>query len=348
MRALPFSFFFVALLLPLGARGSPWTLPADHIAVIGGFDYGYADEEFFDEGDSRKFPLEGRFTSATFSIGARFGFTDRLELSASIPVKLVSYDADAVILLPAPNGSPTADFDYYQDNILELTQTTGGLGDLSLAGRYRWLLRPFALATEVGVKAPTGYDRPSGTFGDRPRSAEEFLADPGRFVRPENIEDDVTLGDGQLDLSLSMLFGYVFPTNTFVRLDAGYVLRLSGAADQILGNFRMGQVLAPGLLIYAGASLRYSVEDGRVIGVSVAAIDPELPANRYVGLENLQLRELQLRRDILSVSGGLIVRLAEGVELNLGYGRIVWGRNVAAISSFSASIGVSTSIADET
>lgn len=331
---------------PTIASASPWTLPADHIAVVGGFDYGFADSEWFEEGASRPFPLRGNFTSSTFTIGARFGFTDRLEFSASLPVKLVSYDADAVILLPSPIGDPMGDFDYYQDNVIDLTQTARGLGDLDVAARYRWFLRPFALTTEVKIKAPTGYAGPSGTFGDSPKTAEEFLADPGRFVRPENIRDDVTLGDGQLDVQLSMLFGYVFPTNTFVRLDVGYNLRVSGAADQLVGGLKVGQVIAPGLLLFAGVGGVYSVEDGRVIGVSVAAIDPTLPANQFGGLENLQLRELRLFRDRVEVDGGVIIRLAPGVELNLGYGRTVWGRNTAEVQRFSASIAMSTSIVE--
>ncbi|MEQ8277808.1 MAG: hypothetical protein RMA76_21260 [Deltaproteobacteria bacterium] len=335
------------LLAPNLAVASPWTLPADRIAVIGGFDYGFANQEWLDEGGVRGFPLRGNFTSSTFSIGTRFGFTDRLEFSAQLPITLVSYDADAVILLPAPGADPGADFDYYQQNIIELTQTARGVGDLRVAGRYRWFLQPFALATEVEVKAPTGYRGPSGTFGDRPQTAEEFLADPGRFVRPENIQDDVTLGDGQLDVAVSMLFGYVFPTNTFVRLDAGYNLRLSGAADQVVGSVRLGQVIAPGLLAFVGARGAYSIEDGRVIGISVTAEDPELPAAEYAGLNNLGLREVRLYRDRLAVDGGVIIRLAPGVELNLGYGQTVWGRNTALVRRFSASIAMSTSIAEE-
>jgi hypothetical protein len=90
---------------------------------------------------------------------------------------------------------------------------------------------PFVLATELRMKTPTGYDRPSGTFGARPTSAADFLANVTTYARPDNVSDDVTLGDGQLDLSATVLVGVSLGPRVFLRADGGYVLRFGGAGD---------------------------------------------------------------------------------------------------------------------
>lgn len=345
MQRLRFALLLI-LSFPATASASPWTLPKNRVALVAGFDYGVASREYFQQGGARDFPLQGRYTASSFSVGARFGFTDRLEFEAVVPLKLISYDADPVILLPSQRPEPDASFDYYQENIIDLNQTAAGIGDLQIAARYQWMKLPFALATEIRVKAPTGYDRPAGTFGEEPESTEEFVNEVARFVRPGNIQDDVTLGDGQLDVSAQMLFGYILPTNTFVRADLGYNLRMSGAGDQLLGSIRVGQLLSQRFLAYAAIGGRYTVEDGRVIGISVAAEDPSLPAAEYGGLTNLLLREVRLERDELQAVGGIIVRFGAGVEMNAAYRRTLWGRNTAQADAVSVSFGVSTDITD--
>ena len=90
--------------------------------------------------------------------------------------------------------------------------------------------------------------------------------------------------------------------------------------------------------MYVGVRGAYTVEDGRPIGVSVAAVDPELPAEDYGGTTNLLLREVTLDRDFINVGGGVIVKMSDRLELNAGYERTVDGRNTAAINSFSLSL----------
>jgi hypothetical protein len=94
------------------------------------------------------------------------------------------------------------------------------------------------------------------------------------------------------------------------------------------------------LLPYAGADFDYAIERGRVIGVSVAAIDPELPAKDYVGTNNLDLREVTLDRDRLVVPVGLITRITPEVELNVAHARTVWGRNTSVVHSTSVGLAV--------
>lgn len=331
-----------AVACPLTALASPWTLPRGTVAFTGTFGYQTATQEFFDQGTPRNFPLRGRYVGTSFNLGVRASFIEGLEFELSVPIRQVTYTGDPVILLDRPMGSTQSELDYYQRNIINLSRAASGLGDLNLSARYRLLQQPFALAAELRIKAPTGYAPPQGTFGDRPSTNAEFLSDVRRWVTPENVRDDVTLGDGQLDTSIGLLFGYAFRTRTFVRVDGAYNIRFGGAGHQVLTALRAGQGIGERLLIYAWAQLAYTVTQGRVIGVSVAADNPDLPADQYVGANNLLLRELRLERDALDVGGGIIVRLTTEVELNLGYARTLWGRNTAAVDSLNLGLGVRT------
>lgn len=318
------------------ANASPWTLPRGQIALVGGYNFQTARKEFIGRGDAQLFPLRGRYTGTAYFLDLRAGYSDRLELEILMPFKTVEYTSDPVILLTP--ASPT--LDNYQSNVIDLSRSAQGLGDLTLSGRYRWLLEPFALATELKLKTPTGYDKPSGTFGNRPRSADQFLAQVGDLARSDRVEDDVTLGDGQVDLTLSMLLGASFSTRTFLRADAGYNLRLQGAGDQVVSAFKVGQSIGPYVLVYAGGQLAYTVEQGKVLGISVVAQDPSLPARDYGGLTNLTLRARRLERDALDAGGGFIVRVTPEVELNANYTRTMWGGNTSLVHSVSLSLGV--------
>lgn len=327
------------------AHASPWTLPRGEIGFFGSYNYQVATTEFLDSGGERAYPLRGQYTGSTYTIGARAGFTDRLEFELQIPIRFVSFEADPVILAPCPvdpatmaDCDPDAEIAHYRRNVLDFNSATAGLGDLILAGRYRWLLEPFAMASELRIKTPTGYDGPQGTFGERPRTAGEFTP---AVATPDNISDDATLGDGQLDITVSQLFGIALPSRTFIRLDVGYALRTAGAADQVTGAFRVGQLLFDRFILYAGVRVDYSVQDGSPIGVSVDAVDPDVPAARYT-LANLDPRTVRLYRDIVDVGGGVIYKITDSVELNLGVSRIVWGHNVAAVNSLSFGIAVRT------
>jgi hypothetical protein len=248
-----------------------------------------------------------------------------------VPFTAVSYSADPVILL---DGGAAAGRDFYQDNVIDLTQATLGVADLVLASRIR-LNAPgaTAVALELRLKAPTGYERPAGTFGERPSSAAELASDLARFVRPENVRDDVTLGDGQLDLAASLHAGHAFRTGTFLRASAGYNRRFAGAGDQLVGSLRAGHRLGDRWLIFGGLQGALSVTRGRLIGVSVAAVDPELPASAYGGTTNLALREVRLERDLVEAGAGVILKLTPEIEANLSAQTVAWGRNVSRVTS---------------
>ena len=332
----------LAVLTPTAVHASPWTLPKGRAVLWTGMTYQTAGQEFLDSGGSQVFPLDGRFDSASFQVGGRIGLSDDFEVEFTVPFSVVSYQSDPVILLDAPPSQGGLDF--FQENVINLSQTRSGLSDIRLAGRYRLLRGSVVAAIQVGMKIPAGYDSPAGTFGERPESQAEFLNNLDTFVAPENVADDVTLGDGQVDLSTSLLLGYALRAGTFFRINAGYRLRLGGAGDQVTALARIGQAIGRRVLVYAGGQLAYAVQDGRLIGISVAAIDPTLPATEYGGVTNLLLREVQLARNAIDVGGGLIVRLTDKLEFNANYEYTVWGRNTTAIHSASMSLALRVEI----
>lgn len=321
------------------AAASPWTLPRGNVVFATSYNFQSARQEFFAERVARNFPLNGQYTGHAFTLGFRAGVTDRLEVELQVPIRSVTYDSDPVLLLPRPAGSMLSEFQWAQRNIIALSRSTSGVGDISAAARYRLLLRPLAIAAELRIKVPTGYTGPAGTFGAQPQTSAEFLANSAQLVTPQNVRDDVTLGDGQVDITPSVLFGVAFPSRTFLRVDLGYNIRLGAAAHQFQTALRVGQVFGD-VLFYGWAQFAYAVTQGELIGVSVAAIDPDLPATEYSGTNNLLLRELRLERDSLDLGAGVIFRLAPQVEMNVGYARTVWGRNTSAADSFSVGIAV--------
>ena len=327
------------LFVPGLAAASPWVLQPGDWVLAGRYDYQIATTEFLDEPEAVPFSLRGRYTASTYAIGARAGLAPGLEIALEIPLVQVTYTADPVIPLPH-EGPPDEALDYYQENIINLSTSRTGLGDIRVGARYQLTGGAFASALGLQLKTPTGYDPPAGTFGDRPKSREDLLADIRRFVAPENVRDDVTLGDGQVDLTGRLLLGWAMASRTFVRLDAGYVLRLGGAGDQVEGALRVGQLIGRRLLIFAGAEAAIAIQDGEVIGVSVAAEDPTLPAADYFLTDNLLLREVRLDHDRISLPVGAIIRLAPPVELNVAYSPIIWGRNIARVHTVSLGVAV--------
>lgn len=346
MRAVYVGCVSFCLLAPVAAEASPWTLPAGSLVLSGTYTYQTATQEYFERDGARNYPLNGSYTGTNWALALRAGLTDRFEVEASIPLRLVNYSSDPVVLLARPPGSTESEMAFYQRNVVNLSRAAAGIGDINLAGRYQLVRQPFVLATELRLKIPTGYASPVGTFGAQPQSAAEFAAAIERYGRPSNVQDDVTLGDGQTDIQASMLWGYALPSRTFFRVDLGFNLRLGGAGDQVVGAVRMGQQIADVLLFYAHVQGAFSVDNGRFIGVSVAAIDPDLPAAQYGGTRNLLLRELRLERDVVEVGGGVILRFTREVELNTGVSRVLWGRNTAAITQVSVGIAVRTRVMD--
>lgn len=284
-----------------------------------------------DAGGERAFPVDGRFFGGGLTLSARLGVTDEVELEGSIPLRFVGYQSDPAILRQAEPGlSPEEALTFYQQNVVDFSQAGAGVGDIAIRGRYRYLRwGPLVSAFQLSIVTPTGYDEPAGTFGREPTTVEEFRARAPEIVRPENVQDDVVLGDGVLELEPALLLGLAFRSGTFVRLGGGYALRLGGAGDQVRADLRVGQAVGPRVLLFLSGRLALTVEPGESIGVAAIAEDPDTPATGFIG-QGVRLEPRPLERDALDVGGGLVWRMTSDVEMNLSVERTIWGRWTAA------------------
>ena len=153
--------------------------------MSGRYDYAFANRDFIaNVGTLTEYSLRGQYQSSSYTLGARMGLSEKFELELSLPLKSVSYRADPLILKQTDNAGAAA-FDFYQENIIDFTQTAMGFGDLQVASRYRLSVYPIASSLELKLIAPTGYRMPEGTFGASPKTVDAFFAqaDEGRGQR---------------------------------------------------------------------------------------------------------------------------------------------------------------------
>ena len=173
------------LLIPSAASASPWLVEPDELSLGLNYDFQYAQREFLPDGQAQVFPLNGAFSGNRFSLSGRYGISASFEAYTSLAFKQVSYMSDPVVLaLPDEPTNQVA----VNESIIDFNDSIAGVGDLRLGARYQFanLDGIFVMASDTELKLPTGYDKPSGTF-------EEDTPAPG------NIQDDVTLGDGQTE-----------------------------------------------------------------------------------------------------------------------------------------------------
>ena len=310
---------------------SPWTLSKDDVAVDLTYDFSYANREFWPAGKfegKQRFPLGGDYSSSRLAMGLRYGFSDKFEGAIDLSFKQISYKST-----PFFKGNP-ATFEgreglYDGDSgIFDFSDSRVGAGDFHFAGRYNFFSngQVLKLTTETDLKLPGGYEEPQGTFA-------EGTPDVGA------IADDVTLGDGQVDLTQSLLFGaYILPTKTFVRAEAGYSFRFGVPGDQLEGGLKVGQNVGRNLVFFVGSRGEYTVTDGGAIGISFISTEPEAEPHELRGGKggNIKQIPLTLDKDYVQLVGGAIFRL-KSAELQFSYRQIVWGRNIPAIKTASVS-----------
>jgi hypothetical protein len=337
---IKYQFFLIVSIVTLiqfEALANPWLLPPNKMTVSAKYDYAYADQEYLaTSGKLTPFSLNGEYIANTFTLGTRIGIRKWFEIEVNLPFKVVTYESDPVILLESAAGNNPRDF--YQENIINFNQSTMGFGDLQVATRFQLSKYPIATSLELAVTAPTGYSPPSGTFGDNPNDIDQFIEEVGDIAQPDNIQDDVTLGDGVFAFTPTLHFGYGNSFGFFMRWSEGVKFRNQEAGDLLISEFKLGQFLKSWLLIYAGAYHEYTLTKGRPIGISVAAIDASLDAQEYSGLNNLKPILVTLDRDQLVIPVGALIKVNKKVNLSGSYSMVVWGRNVA--KSHVMSIGV--------
>lgn len=319
----------VAIGLSATAVASPWTLPQDELTLTMDQHFQHADYEYLPDGTRQSFPLDGTFRAQTLRLGARYGFSDRFEGAMSLNVSNVVYRADPVIL---------EDFDYAPsageatEEILDFNSSQFGASDIFFSGRYNLIGGEVMLTTATTAKIPTGYDPPRGTV---------FTDEQGR----ERIGGQATLGDGQADIMQSLLFGTVLhPTHTFVRAEAGLNYRFGAPGHQVIGDLRIGQFIGDSIVLIAGAKGTVTPLSGDVIGETLIAEDPYLSAAEFTS-DNIRAEDLRLDRDAIDVVAGMLWSLGD-VEMTANYYYTPWGRNTAAVHSFT--VGTIVAVPDIT
>ena len=300
---------------PTAAAASPWTLPGGDLSLSVDFDFQDAGSEFLDDRARQAFPLDARFNATSLRLGARYGFTSRLEGGFSATFKSVTYIADPVIIeLPEDQ----VDLEGARASVVDFTRQTIGASDAFFDLRYNLIRGTIALTNQSRVKLPTGYAAPQSTFDE-----DGFVA------------DDVTLGDGQADLENAFLLGlYIAPTRSFVRFDLGFRFRFSNPGHQVFGSAKVGQFIGRKFVLFVGSAADFTVIDGTPIGQTVVASDGNLTAQN-VTPDRFERRDLRLDKDYIDVSGGVLFIVQKGIEVQASYSQIVAGRNIPTVQTVS-------------
>lgn len=319
--------WLVALLVifaPTAATASPWTMGDDELSVQLDAAFQFSNEEYLLDGQRQSFPLDGAYNASSLRLTTRYGFTDSFEMGAQLSLKHVTFEADPLVLLAEDPESldDEVPLSEARARTLDFTENNTGAGDFKLFARYNFLNESVVLlTTETEAKFPTGYDKPSGTFEN-----DSFAE--------ATVQDDVTLGDGQTDLTQRLLFGAYIPvTQTFARTDVGYRFRFGPPGDQGVASVKIGQIIGERVVVFAGARGALTLFDGDAIGKTFIATDPSVPASDFL-ISNITIEDLTLDRDYLQVEGGVILKL-DAAELQFSYTRIVAGRNIPVINSLN-------------
>lgn len=315
----------------LQASASPWTVGKDQASVGLTYDFSHAGQEYLPAGKYeglQQFPLEGEFSSSRLSFETRYGFSDKVEGGLELSFKQVSYQSE-----PFFKGQPSS-FESREElyggdsGVFDFSETRIGAGDFHFFGRYNFWSKGnvVKLTTDTDLKLPAGYEEPGGTFEeDQPN--------------PASIEDDVTLGDGQVDLTQKLLFGaYVVPTRSFIRADAGYRFRFGDPGDQVVGGLKIGQNIAKSFVLFAGTEGEMTITNGEAIGKSFISTEPDAAPWELRGGEggNIKPIPIFLDKDLVKFTAGAIFQISSA-ELQFSYSQVLWGRNIPALKTASVS-----------
>lgn len=315
-------------LVPSLAYASPWTLPQHELVLSTGYTYASADREYLQNGKNQDFSINGEFLSSTLGIGARYGLTDKLEVELQGSFKHLSYDVDPVIL----DIKDITNRQEARDQVTDFDTERAGASDMNLGFRYNLYRGVVMVTPEFNLKVPLGYDKPRGTF----RNVGEWLSGEDDVLV---VEDDVTLGDGQVDARLGLLLGTFIPASkTFARGGAGFVFRFGDPGHQIMADIKVGQFLSPKLIVFGGVRYIKTVTEGEIIGDTFVDTNPTQDARDFA-FASVEIQKLRLDRDYTSVEFGAIIRL-DGAEMQLNVEKIVDGANVADLTSFGIGITV--------
>ena len=316
------------------ASASPWVLPKDTTVLQLQYRTEFADREFLPDGTNQDFPLNGEFSSQSAELTLRRGLGMDMEVSLKAVYKSIDFTSDPLyITAPAEDGSNDINGDgrVAISPVFSFSDQVHGLQDIFLSIRYN-AINSFILVTpELELKVPSGYDKPTGTFRD---------GDPGLLSASEAsdvipmgeppIQDDFTLGDGQVDLTGQLLFGtFISATQTFARANVGFRLRFNGPGEQVIWGVKAGQLIGKHLALFAEINGTHTVIDGDTIGQSFATREPDEEAEGF-RLETFDVIDLTQDRDFIDVGGGVILKF-DRYEFIFSGGKIIDGSNIAEL-----------------
>jgi len=318
-----------SLAVPAVASASPWTLKKNTVTFRVGADFQWANQEWLITGAYQQFPLNGSYFAANLRGAVRYGITDRLEIGGELALSHVQYDADEIYFGDplVPNFDATTSNAEIAANITSLDRRATGVGDVQIYVKYR--ITPdtiwrFVATPELHLKIPTGYTRPAGTFQD-----DDFT---------EGVADDVTIGDGQLDVTGLMHFGLIPHPRWFNRLSVGFRLRLFGPGPQVIASYKTGVRIGTFLIPYGEIALTHTVAKGKTVGTTFATANPEIPAAEFTA-DDLLLLEWRPDRSHLQPRFGVIF-VQPKWEVDLSFTTTVWGINVAQVNTVSAGVTI--------
>ena len=309
------------------ALGSPWVLKKHGMVV--GLTAGtqFATSEFLPrerDGKHQAFPLNGRFEAYFLELSGRYGLGRGFEVAAKVEFKGISFSSDPVLI---QDGTESISPREANEQTFDFSQRAAGLGDIRLGVAYQHLKRQIRLASTVWVKIPGGYRQPRATFREDQPS-------------PDQINDDVALGDGQVDLQYALEAGTVIrKTRTLFEVDAGYRARFNGPGHQVFGLVKIGQLVGRNVLLFVSLDGAYTIFSGERLGNSFIAKDPDQPKNAFMK-DNVEQVPLRLDRDFLILSGGALFRFG-GPEWVARVSHTFLGQNFSRITSISLGLLVS-------
>src|SRR5262245_10093667 len=214
MRWFVLSIVMSSLFPGARAHASAWSLaPGEFYSEVRG-GWCTADTYHNPNGDRNFLHGGGLWEQRSLTSHSEFGWKPRLNFILSVPVVSVSRTLDP-------------------DRRDLFTQT--GLGDAQIGFRYKFFSGPSAAALQIDWKAPLSYERSqrlthadSVAAGDASGDGDSLDANAARQL------GSPVLGDGQQDVTFSLLYGGPLTKKGFFEVSGGYKYRFEKPEDQIV------------------------------------------------------------------------------------------------------------------
>ena len=315
------------------ASASPWVLPEGTTVLQLQYRTEFADREYLPDGTNQAFPLNGEFGAQSVELGLRTGLGYRFEASLMVIYKSIDFTADPLFLTTENSSGETVPV----SPIFSFSEQLEGLSDIYFALRYNAVDGPVKITSELELKVPSGYDKPEGTFEDDAPTLSDPETSDGTIPEGElPIRDDLTLGDGQVDVTAQLLFGtYIPQSRTFAKANGGFRMRFNGPGEQVVWGLKVGQFIGEHIVLFSEVSGAHTVFKGDIVGKSFATRLPETPALGFP-LANFDFIDLRLDKDVVDFSGGFLLKFDQ-YEVVVSGGKVIDGANVAEL--LFASVG---------